>query len=360
MKRFLIFLLCAAALLSAYGKSLPRSMGPGPVRPTAPVSVRVSRSTPVASVEYFRPCQYVFRCTNRTAAPMPLFLMGSLKSYRGSANGEITRSVVVPGNSTREFSMLFPAFNYPFSTSFEAEAPAGVNVDFSFHSAYHGWARESKILVSPAFRPEIYEFLLSPETERANTPVRDWPTDTTAYAGIPVIILDSGDVLSPELERALRLAAARGTEIRVMVMGDTPWPVYAGTERKGKPYEENIGFGRWRVVRSGAVDANPAWKRFVAKKRSLAPKRGSGPGSKAFREWRWHESFWYAGVPDAPFGQRFLRDGISPTPAKPGLPPEDLLDNMDVNIPLAPIPLGGSPCSCSVSSSSSVPATISS
>ena len=342
MKRFFLLLLCAAVLSPASGKSLPRSLGPVPVRPTAPVSVRVSRSTPAVSMEYFRPCQYVFRCTNRTAAPMPLLLKGSLKSFRGNANGEISRSVVVPGNSTREFSMVFPAFNNPFTTSFEATAPTGVNVDFSFHSSHHGWARESKILVSPAFRPEIYEFLLPFEnTERANTPVRDWPAETAAYAGVPVIILDSGDALTPELERALRLAAARGTEIRVMVMGDAPWPAYAGTEHKGQPYEEKIGFGRWRVVRSGAVDTAPAWKRFVAKKRSLARKRGTGAPSHAFLALRWHESFWYAGVSDTPFGRRFLRDGMSPAPAKPGFPPEEPLDNMDVNIPLAPIPLGG-------------------
>ncbi|MBQ7693737.1 MAG: hypothetical protein IJT50_01305 [Lentisphaeria bacterium] len=343
MKRFLIFLLCAAALLSAYGKSLPRSMGPGPVRPSAPVSVRVSRSTPAVYAECFRPYLYFLRCTNRTAAPMPLLLKGSFRSY-GHARYEMTRSVVVPAGSTREFSMLFPGVNYSASLSFEAEAPVGVNVDFSAHSFHHGWMRDPKTLVSPAFRPEIYEFLLSSETERANTLVRDWPTDTAAYAGIAAVILDSGDVLSPELERALRLAAARGTEIRVMVMGDAPWPAYAGMERKGQPFEERIGFGCWKVLRSQAVDSNPAWKRFIAKKRSLAPKRGTssrfGPGSKAFRGVPWHEAFWYAGA-DAPFGRRILNNAMSPTGVKPGVPREELLDNLNVDIPLAPIPLGG-------------------
>ena len=339
MKRFLLLLLCAATLLPVSGKSVPRSMGPAPVSPKAPVSVRVSRGTPAVYAECFRPYLYFLRCTNRTAAPMPLLLKGSFRSF-GRSRYEMTRSVVVPAGSTREFSMIFPGVNYSSSLSFEAEAPFGVNVDFSAHSFHHGWMRDPKTLVSPAFRPEIYEFLLPSEsTERANTPVRDWPTETAAYAGIPVIILDSGDVLSPELERALRLAAARGTEIRVMVMGNAPWPAYAGTERKGKPYEERIGFGRWKVFRSQAVDSNPAWKRFIAKKRSLAPKRGR-LGSKAFREWRWHEAFWYVGG-DAPFGRRFLNNAMSPTAARPGVPSEELLDNLNVNIPLAPIPLGG-------------------
>ena len=344
MKRFLILLLCAAALFTVSARSVPRSMGPAPVSLTAPVSVRVSRSTPAVYAECFRPHQYVFRCTNRTAASMPLLLKGSFRSF-GRSRYEMTRSVVVPAGSTREFPMLFPGVNYSASLSFEAEAPVGVNVDFSAHSFHHGWMRDPKTLVSPAFRPEIYEFLLPSEsTERANIPVRDWPTETAAYAGIPVIILDSGDVLSPELERALRLAAARGMEIRVMVMGDAPWPAYAGTERKGKPYEERIGFGRWKVFRSQAVDSNPAWKRFIAKKRSLAPKRGTssrfGPGSKAFREWRWHEAFWYVRG-DAPFGRRILSNAMSPTGVKPGVPREELLDNLNVDIPLAPIPLGG-------------------
>ena len=343
MKRFFLLLLCAAVLLPVSGKSVPRSTGPAPVNPAAPVSVHVFKSTPALSTECFRPCQYVFRCTNRTAAPMPLLLKGHYGSY-GKTKGEITRSVVVPADSTREFSMLFPAFNTSFSLSFEVEAPGGVNVNFISHSPHHGWMRESKILVSPAFRPEIYEFLLSSETERANTPVRDWPTDTAAYAGIAAVILDSGDVLSPELERALRLAAARGMEIRVMVMGDAPWPAYAGTERKGKPYEERIGFGRWKVFRSQAVDSNPAWKRFIAKKRSLAPKRGTssrfGPGSKAFRGVPWHEAFWYVGA-DAPFGRRILNNVMSPTAVRPGVPREELLDNLNVDIPLQPIPLGG-------------------
>ena len=344
MKRFLILLLCAAALLPVSARSVLRSMGPAPISLSAPVSVRVSRGTPAVSAECFRPYLYVFRCTNRTAAPMPLLLTGRFRSY-GRGRYEMNRSVVVPAGSTREFSMLFPGVNYSASLSFEAEAPVGVNVDFSAHSFHHGWMRDPKALVSPAFRPEIYEFLFPSErTERANTPVRDWPAETAAYAGTPVIILDSGDVLSPELERALRLAAARGTEIRVMVMGDAPWPAYAGTERKGKPYEEKIGFGRWKVFRSQAVDSNPAWKRFVARKRELAPKRGSGsrfgPGSKAFREWRWHEAFWYAGA-DVPFGRRILTNAMSPTAAGPGGPSEALLDNLNVDIPLEPIPLGG-------------------
>ena len=343
MKRFLVLLLCAAALPPVSGKSVPRSMGPAPVSLTAPVSVRVSRSTPAVSAECFRPYLYVFRCTNRTAASMPLLLTGRFRSF-GRSRYEMTRSVVVPAGSTREFSMLFPGVNYSASLSFEAEAPVGVNVDFSAHSFHHGWMRDPKTLVSPAFRPEIYEFLLSSETERANTPVRDWPTDTAAYAGIAAVILDSGDVLSPELERALRLAAARGMEIRVMVMGDAPWPAYAGTERKGKPYEERLGFGRWKVFRSQAVDSNPAWKRFIARKRSLAPKRGTssrfGSGSKAFRDWRWHEAFWYVGA-DAPFGRRILNNVMSPTAVRPGVPREELLDNLNVDIPLQPIPLGG-------------------
>ena len=339
MKRFLILLLCAAALAPVCGQSVPRSMGPAPVNLSAPVSVRVSRSTPAVYAECFRPHQYVFRCTNRTAASMPLLLKGSFRSF-GHARYEMTRSVVVPAGSTREFPMLFPGVNYSASLSFEAEAPVGVNVDFSSHSFHHGWMRDPKTLVSPAFRPEIYEFLLPSEsTERANIPVRDWPTETAAYAGIPVIILDSGDVLSPELERALRLAAARGTEIRVMVMGNAPWPAYAGTERKGQPFEEKIGFGRWKVLRSQAVDSNPAWKRFIAKKRSLAPKRGR-PGSKVFRGVRWHEAFWYVGA-EAPFGRRILSNAMSPTGVKPGVPREELLDNLNVDIPLAPIPLGG-------------------
>ncbi|MBQ7695466.1 MAG: hypothetical protein IJT50_10120, partial [Lentisphaeria bacterium] len=94
MKRVLTLLLCAAALLPVSGKSVPRSMGPAPVSLTAPVSVRVSRSTPAVSAECFKPCLYVFRCTNRTAASMPLLLTGRFRSF-GRSRYEMTRSVVV-------------------------------------------------------------------------------------------------------------------------------------------------------------------------------------------------------------------------------------------------------------------------
>ena len=251
-----------------------------------------------------------FRCTNRTAQTLPLEIILNGERYRDPHNLQLSRKVYLPGLSTSEISLTAPQLGRYFSImDFKAVSESGVIVSTSGSFSYNN----GNGVASPAFRPDIFEYLFT-DFRKAPMPVKEWPADSRAYSNPGTIVLDSTDELPQKVKEALRLAAARGGRIIVLVMGNAPWPEYAGVERKGKPFVENIGFGEWVVLRSQAVDSNPKWKEFVNKKHS-AGKRNKW--DRAYRNIKWQESDVLHYLTSAPFRKSSVSAPSLPVPPIP-------------------------------------------
>ena len=174
---------------------------------------------------------------------------------------------------------------YANSTLFQIETRSLNGSSLKFNNAHHPWDVHRDVL-SPAFKPDIKEYLFT-YFQKSPLPVKEWPGDPRVYAGLNSIVLDSTDTLSADVLQALRLAAAQGTRVLVLVMGKNEWPSYAGKEIRGRAFTEKIGFGTWTVMRSQAVDSNPAWKNFVKRKHEAAK---NGRYSRAYKTIRWREN----------------------------------------------------------------------
>ena len=251
-----------------------------------------------------------FRCTNRTAQTLPLEIILNGGRYRDPHNLQLSRKVYLPGLSTSEISLTAPQVGRYFSNmNFKAVSDSNVIVSTSGSFSYNN----SNGIASPAFRPDVFEYLFH-NFQKAPMPVKEWPADSRAYSNPGTIVLDSTDELPKKVKEALRLAAARGGRIIVLVMGNAPWPEYAGVERKGKPFVENIGFGEWVVLRSQAVDSNHKWKEFVNKKHS-AGKRNKW--DRAYRNIKWQESDVLHYLNSAPFRKSSVSAPSLPVPPIP-------------------------------------------
>lgn len=222
-----------------------------------------------------------FRCTNHTMETLDLEIEIHSR-YRRSGDPRIFCRLQLPGLAVRNVTVFVPQFNDNSTVVFSARSRADVHIKINTSDPL---VVQNIGIGSPSFRPDHFEYLWE-NIVKAPLPVKEWPDDSRAYAGCMNIILDSADELPPGVERALRLAAARGSHVLVMVMGDAPWPSYAGVEKKNQAHVERIGFGLWAVFRSRAVDSNPAWKNFVKKKHAAARK---GKWKREYKQLRWHE-----------------------------------------------------------------------
>lgn len=253
---------------------------------------------------------FTFNCTNHTAVSQEIEIMLSAR-YR--ADIKILQVVQLPPLAKRKISILTPAVN-AHSTFFQIETRSLNGSSLKFNNADHPWNVQRDVL-SPAFKPDIKEYLFS-DFQKSPLPVKEWPGDPRVYAGLNSIVLDSTDTLSADVLQALRLAAAQGTRVLVLVMGKNEWPSYAGKEIRGRAFTEKIGFGTWTVMRSQAVDSNPAWKNFVKRKHEAAK---NGRYSRAYKTIRWRENL-----------DRYLRTGNDL---------ENLAKNSTIAAP--PIPMTG-------------------
>ena len=230
-----------------------------------------------------------FRCINRTASPQQLRIIAEPLWKKG--NLQIISNIEVPKMSSSDVSMLLPCVSDNSSLPrISVESVSGVEVAFTPYRSSRGYIANPPGMASASFKPDFFEYLLEGDFQKSPLPVREWPTASIAYAGIPVIVLDSNDVLPEMVRQALRLAAARGTRILVLVMGNAPWPSYAGFEMKGLPFEEKIGFGSWVVMRSSATEKDPRWKDFVKRKHAAEQK---GKYSRTYTKLKWHENALY-------------------------------------------------------------------
>ena len=230
-----------------------------------------------------------FRCTNHTASVLEAEIFIKPSHFR-SAKAEFTVPVILPPLATVEIAVPLPAIStLTTDFTFEVSAPFNVRVKKNELAPYGGMYGKESGVASPTFSADFFSYLLE-EFQKAPFPVKEWGSDSRIFAGVPVIILDSKDEIPPATCEALRLAAAGGSRILVLVRGTDPWPSYAGVEKKGKPFTEKIGFGEWVVVRSNAVDTNPKWKAFVKKKHAAAQ---NGVWSREYQRLKWHENNLY-------------------------------------------------------------------
>lgn len=227
-----------------------------------------------------------FRCTNHTAAPLPLEIVVSNQSHQ-KVWFRISRHLQLPGLSTSEVAIAVPFSQNAWSVpKFEAFSDAGVRVKHNHTKlSYNHFTR----ITSPAFGPDLFEYLLDHNT-RPPIPVREWPADHRAYAGRDLVVLDATDQLSPAVRKALTLAAAQGTHILTLVRGKALWPAEAGQEPASGRVLQKIGFGSWTFLRTQAVSSNPRWKTFAQKKQAILKKHGS-----------WHHTYKRLKWEEAPF-----------------------------------------------------------
>ncbi len=228
----------------------------------------------------------IFRCTNHTLTPQKIEIIIEEKGYSTKERCEIVYPLLLLPLSTSEGAVLVPnIINLNNQIGFKVRAGNGIRVKSNAGSyTYTSWRHYG--IASPSFKPDFFEYLLGEGIDKTPQPVKEWSTDSRAYAGKSIIVLNSEDPLTPALREALRLAAARGSRVLVLVMGDDPWPSYAGTEKNGKAFEEKIGFGSWVVLRTFATENNPDWKKFVKQKHHLAK---GGKYQSAYLNFRWRE-----------------------------------------------------------------------
>lgn len=233
------------------------------------------------------PVLRTFRCTNHTASVLEAEILIKPRFFR-SNKAEFTLPVTLPPLATIEIPVPLPSIS-TLSTDYTFEVSAPHNVQVKRNELSSNLTPSVKGVASPAFSADFFSYLLE-EFQKAPFPVKEWGSDSRIFAGVPVIILDSKDEIPPATYEALRLAAAGGSRILVLVLGNDLWPSYAGVEKKGKPFTEKIGFGEWVVVRSNAVDSNPKWKAFVKKKHAAAQK---GVWHYEYEKIKWHENNLY-------------------------------------------------------------------
>lgn len=219
-----------------------------------------------------------FRCTNRMASPLELKIVLA-PPYRNRDNFKLFTDLKLPGMTTSEVSLLLPCI---LGESYYPEPRVTVESDVEVQLTPFKAARYHTLdkLVSPSFTPDHLAYLFE-NFQKSPLPVREWQTDSRTYAGLSMIVLNSEDFLSEPLRQALRLAAARGTQVLVLVLGKNPWPSYAGVEIKGLPFKEKIGFGSWVVRRSSASESDPRWKKFVKRRHNA---------SRYAEAEQWHET----------------------------------------------------------------------
>ena len=241
-----------------------------------------------ASVTEHGPFVMFFRCTNHTAAPLPLEIT-VLNRNREKIPFRISKNIQLPGLSTSEVSISVPFTKCTWSpVTFEAFSNAGGQLKLNKENIFY---ERTSQLTSPSFAPDFFEYLFE-KFSRASIPVSEWPADYRAYGGRNLIVLDSMDPISPALRKALLLAAAQGTHILTLVQGNAPWPLEAGavplTARK---VVQPIGFGSWTYFRTQAVSSNPRWKNFAKKKQALLKKHGAWHNT--YRRLKWEEESFY-------------------------------------------------------------------
>ena len=229
----------------------------------------------------------IFRCTNHTLTPQKIEIIIEEKGYSTKERCEILYPLLLLPLSTSEGAVLVPKItNLSNWIGFKVRADNGIRVKTNAGS-FHNTSWRHYGMASPSFKPDFFEYILGDaHIDKVPQPVKEWSCDSRAYAGEKLIILNSQDPLSPALRNALRLAAARGSRVLVLVMGDDPWPSYAGTEKKGKAFEEKIGFGSWVVLRTLATENNPEWTKFVKEKHHLAK---GGKYQSAYLNFRWRD-----------------------------------------------------------------------
>ena len=229
-----------------------------------------------------------FRCTNHTNQLLFIEISGTSAYYRSVSNSRrVHKKVMLPAGGTSDVSLFLPNIGTDYGMiKYEVTASPGVRVKFT-KGELEGYTLGTPTLASPSFRPDYFEYLFN-QYRKAPMPVAQWPTDSRAYSPFALVVLDSPDQIPPGVNTALRLAAARGTRVVVLVRGDASWPHYAGIEVKGKIFEEKIGFGSWGVIRTQAVDSNPKWKEFVRKKHALSGRLKSG-SYKEYNALQWQE-----------------------------------------------------------------------
>lgn len=270
MKKLIILLCSCCAVLGAKSLQMPHI--------TVSELPRFGNANPQTGPVFLK-----LRCANHTAQVLPLEIVTGHGGYRNPNENEVLSKVRLPGLSTSEITIVYPAGSSHFgSISWQALSDPNViirgkrnrltNVNFTG-------------VASPSFRPDVFEYLFQ-KIQKAPMPVSEWPTDSRAYGNPALIVLDSKDQVSPQLREALRLAVARGGRVVVLVMGNDPWPKYAGTEVKGRAFEEKTGFGSWVVLRTSAVDSNPRWKDFVRRKHAAAQR---GKWKSDYKRIKWHE-----------------------------------------------------------------------
>ena len=236
-----------------------------------------------------------FRCTNHTNRAVPLEISVKFGTYRNPEEHKIKKFLRLPGLASSEVSFCHPRLGKYGNIHWEALSDSGIIVRKSGENFY-SCSEIFRGIASSSFRPDVFEYLFD-NIKNAPLPVKEWPVDSRAYANPALIILDSKDKIPPAVNEALRLAAARGGKILVLVMGNDPWPAGAGVEIPGVPYEEKIGFGSRVVMRTAAVDTNPRWKEFVRKKHAAGSK---GKWKAQYKNLRWHEKYLVshlAGIP---------------------------------------------------------------
>ena len=279
MKYFLLLIFASAALFLNGAETVK-------IKSQAPhITVNM---LPTAGSSDFRkgPVFRIFRCTNRTLTPQKIEIIIEDAGYRHKGRCGIVYPLLLLPLATSEWGVLVPNIvDLSDPVGFRVQAESGIRVESNAGSSHHTpWRRYG--MASPSFKPDFFEYVLGEDIEKAPQPVAEWSTDSRAYAGNSLIVLSSGDPLSPALKEALRLAAARGSRVLVLVMGDDPWPSYAGTEKKGKAFEEKIGFGSWVVLRTLTTENNPEWTKFVKEKHHLAK---GGKYRSAYSNFRWRD-----------------------------------------------------------------------
>lgn len=211
----------------------------------------------------------IFRCTNHTRQDIPLKLSLRIDRTPSGTPSFVSTRITLRSRAVCDIPLSAPGF--PHFTTFtpEVQAPDGVSVELIKISSPHSRNQ----IVSSSIRPDFFEFMLD-DYHKIDTPVGKWPLYSEAYAGLSTILLDSKDKLSPELMKTLQLAAASGTNVVVLVMGNTPFPEYAAAGEKKGIFKKEIGFGTWSVIRTRAVPSDPEWKKFTDRKYELSRKHG--------------------------------------------------------------------------------------
>ena len=269
MKKSLSFL-CVLCVLFVCGTLCAKTLTPSHITVTA---LPVFGSTNFTSDTMF----LSFRCTNHTNHVLPLEISLKFGTYRNPDEHEMKKSLRLSGLSSSEVTFCIPRLGKYGNIHWEALSDSNMIVRKAGEKFFYGGSNVFKGIASPSFRPDVFEYLFD-NIKKAPLPVKEWPVDSRAYANPALIILDAKDKIPPAVNEALRLAAARGGKILVLVMGNDPWPADTGVEIPGVPYEEKIGFGSRVVMRTAAVDTNPRWKEFIRKKHAAG---GKGTGEFA-------------------------------------------------------------------------------